>query len=303
MMDIDASTQDPADQVADWVDAEAQAAHDEAFAKGEPWYAQARKRKARLIAQEGRARASERREQVSNALPALAARRVITLWVAQAEQLSTRNPFHPDLEPAWRSRITALQELAQTRPIFSPRHCRSTTASEIPGYLKIVTPRFVSDVLAAEMVRRSQVAADPVLLAATTGRFGELTVVVVQHQRSGLRAKFTIRGVDPPFGAVLSKPYAIESIDPVTPGTCGWWRSYAGLGIGTRIYRRAHEMYPTVRWTAVALSDYSVAVRRKVHADEPYNWASAGCDWCARHGIRWDTAQAPDFAGHPESNK
>lgn len=125
--------------------------------------------------------------------------------------------------------------------------------------------------------------------------------MIVQHLKSGLRAKFTIN--KPGFGTVFSKPYDIESIDPEKPGNLIHWEQYTGLGIGGLIYTEAHCLAPDVRWVKGLTSEYSTPLRTKLHADNPHIWDSQ-CAWCEKNlvrlGIRsWSHADQDFFTNHP----
>lgn len=132
-------------------------------------------------------------------------------------------------------------------------------------------------------------------------REGRATLYV-QHQVSGLRATFTPGwvaedGARAP-GEVLSKPYRIGSLDDERPGTAIDWREFIGLGIGVRIYLRGASTLPAERWGNNSLAREAAALRRKLHAFEPYVWQSSDCTWSDPRSIDWPTARAEDFEGH-----
>lgn len=290
-----------ADQVAAWASADVRARQDQECLQREPWYALGRRRTARARARKSAAYAQTQRAGLDdNAVERLAAAQVIEVWKEHAEKLGQRNPFHSDYEPTWMSRTAQLADETQRRTIHSTRRrLRSTEPTDIPGYVDLLTPAFVEKVLAAQARERHRVAHDPTFLSEVwTDPSGD-TVMIVQHQHSGLRATFTIHTAAAPFGHVMSKPYSIDSIDPDNPGSCLNWADYAGLGIGTEIYRQAAALQPHVRWVTGAMSSYSSAVRRKLHAENPHRWAAHGCSWCTEHAIQWDKATPLSLAGHP----
>lgn len=102
-----------------------------------------------------------------------------------------------------------------------------------------------------------------------------------------------------------AKPYDIKSIDPENPGEPWGWSDFVGLGIGQRIYQKAQELEPQLRWDHGTLSDYSRPLRKKLHSADPYvcNWSS--CPWCRKNvplpqpGFeQWRNAGRSAFTGH-----
>lgn len=144
------------------------------------------------------------------------------------------------------------------------------------------TPDAVGQVIRAEVARLQVVAADPVMLTRDTtkqepSRVAGQRVLTVQHQASGLRARFTYT----PGGGgwVYAKPYSMDSIDPHGPRrpTMFWWHEFIGLGIGERIYRHAGVLLPDIRWDHDGLSDHARPLRAKLHAKDPWRWRSPSC--------------------------
>ena len=124
--------------------------------------------------------------------------------------------------------------------------------------------------------------------------------LIVQHQISGLRARFTLPTDGTNIGRVYPKAHEVSSIDPLHPHDGGGrWAEFEGLGIGTRIYERGHALHPEVRWAAQLPKPPAVAVRRRLHTSNAFIW-EASCEWCRDHGItEWREASLEDFAGHP----
>jgi hypothetical protein len=144
----------------------------------------------------------------------------------------------------------------------------------------------------AEVARLQTVAADRAVLTrdGPSASFAQikpgLRELVVQHKISGLRAVFYY-GRDQ-AGWVMSKTYSINSIDPErveTESSRGSsWETYAGLGIGMKLYAHAAEILPKVRWADKSISPTGKAVRRKLHALDPWRWHLEECECAAE----WD---------------
>ncbi|WP_125778266.1 hypothetical protein [Antribacter gilvus] len=80
---------------------------------------------------------------------------------------------------------------------------------------------------------------------------------------------------------MLSKPYAIDSIDPrrrENPSQRGaGWEQYTGLGIGRRLYLKAAEELPQVRWGGNSISRHAQWLRRSLHTSDPWRWWTMNC--------------------------
>jgi hypothetical protein len=98
--------------------------------------------------------------------------------------------------------------------------------------------------------------------------------MIVQHKRSGLRARFSTD--DRVYGSALAKSYEVPSIDTSDPD----YSDYYGLGIGTRIYLEASRRWPNVRWSIGVVNENSAPMRRSLHARDPHRWAPVSCPSC-----------------------
>lgn len=149
---------------------------------------------------------------------------------------------------------------------------------DLPELAERLTPAAVQATITAEVERLQEIACDPVFLDKEVedprGRG-----LVVQHQASGMRVMFIPAGESP--GTVFAKPYKIDSIDPLDQGKfppdSSWWMEYQGLGIGAKVYRRGAELLPDLRWRDASGSVEARALRRKLHAIDPYTWDLGRC--------------------------
>ncbi|MDO3107046.1 hypothetical protein [Mycobacteroides abscessus] len=57
------------------------------------------------------------------------------------------------------------------------------------------------------------------------------------------------------------------------------WR-YTRMGIGTRAYLRAHNIFPNARWKAGTLSDPAHGLRDALHRRNPWHWEAPHCPIC-----------------------
>jgi hypothetical protein len=167
-----------------------------------------------------------------------------------------------------------------------------------PRVTKHLTPDGIKALYRAEVERLQIVAADPVILthdgpSETFVRTKPgLRELVVQHKASGLRAAFYYGRKQP--GWVVSKTYSIDSIDPErieTESSRGSsWETYVGLGIGMKLYAHAGKILPEVRWADRSISPTGKAVRRKLHALNPWRWHLKEC----RCSAEWEGVTSPD---------
>lgn len=188
------------------------------------------------------------------------------------------NPFHP------RARVHVDDVVDEVAKL--PEYELRVPARRLGDRL---TPERARALYLGEIDRLQKVVADPVMLTQdrpSTRRRGEpgMRELVVQHQASGLRAVFYYGGPkNTEVGWVVSKTYSIDSIDPdrvETDDSRGSsWRTYVGLGIGTKIYTHAAQMLPHVRWDDRSVSESGEAIRRKLHGLDPWRWhlKSCGC--------------------------
>lgn len=218
-------------------------------------------------------------------------------------QRDLRNPFHP----------RTLSLLDQVVPFIMERRGIHGGYRDVVDALPPLAGRLsrpaVEQFIRAEIARRQAVAADPVLLVkrqpaelhdAQAHRAGEQWLIV-QHKASGLRARFMYHPERPDRdGTVYARPYGIDSIDPERvenpENRAPEWRAYAGLGIGTRLYLRAAEELPDVRWGGTSFSEYAEPLRAKLHAMDPWRWRSRTCTCYAT----WDglAREAADQVAH-----
>lgn len=146
---------------------------------------------------------------------------------------------------------------------------------ELPQLAERLTPAAVQATITAEIERLQEIARDPVFLDKEVddprGRG-----LVVQHRASGMRVMFHPAGESP--GTVFAKPYKIDSIDPDEPARdSSWWMEFQGLGVGAKVYLRGAELLPDLRWRDTSGPDEARALRRKLHAIDPYTWHLGKC--------------------------
>ncbi|WP_419707970.1 hypothetical protein [Promicromonospora sp. NFX87] len=200
----------------------------------------------------------------------------------QSVRETLRNPFHPRT-------LEILDEVAAF--ILERRGVRDGFADvvdDLPPLAKRLNQAGIEEYIRAEIARRQAVAADPVLLVkhqqaelntVQSHRAGEQWLIV-QHKASGMRSRFMYKP-DQVEGKVYARPFGIASIDPDRiedpQNRAPEWQDYAGLGIGTKLYLRATEELPDVRWGATSVSPYAEPLRTKLHAIDPWRWRSRMC--------------------------
>lgn len=198
------------------------------------------------------------------------------------------NPFHPRALV----HLDAVADAVAQQPEWDLRVRDSRVARRL-------TPDGTRALYRAEVERLQTVAADPVMLTrdgSSSSSFVRdhpgVRELVVQHKASGLRAAFYHGGDG--AGRVMSKPYSINSIDPERVESeqdrGSSWETYAGLGIGLKLYARAAEVLPEVRWADKSISPTGKAVRRKLHALDPWRWHRKACGCSAE----WDSLTRSD---------
>lgn len=170
----------------------------------------------------------------------------------------------------------------------------ATTVDTVPQVAQRIDADAIEEFIREGVEHYQVVAAGSQLLT----EWRDEQVLVVQHQASGLRARFTVE--EDGFGSVYSKSYKIRSIDPRDDGRVGGDRihDFYGLGIGEQLYLRGAEEIPGVRWMSGVSSVPAKRVRRRLHRRDPYVWEGQ-CHWCAERKILWELAGAAQFAGHP----
>lgn len=183
---------------------------------------------------------------------------------------------------------------------FPEAHFGLASLESAPSVLQLLTPDFIKATAREEIdYRKKAAASDEFLRQEGTAENGD-RIMTVQHKQSGLRAIFT--DTQDGFGGIYSKPYRIASIDPDNPGPSSDWERFAGLGIGTRLYRQGASIWRAVRWRSHTASPAAVAVRRKLHREDPYRW-EARCDWCTQvdetKWLYWEKRTRAEFSNHP----
>lgn len=216
---------------------------------------------------------------------------------------SRRHPYLPD----------ALDELDSAAPLvcFAARENQVPDApvrmrgevifpKDLRGVREAITVEAVKAYVRGQVAYTQAVSSDPVIL---TRRFdavdGSGQELVVQHQATGIRALFSVDADG--WGHVLAKSHEIPSIDPAGGENSHEVDRWFGLGVGTRLYRRAAEEFPQVRWGRSLTQDPANGVRRKLHAEDPWRWSVVSCAWCREHLPKedWRAASRADFDGHP----
>lgn len=171
---------------------------------------------------------------------------------------------------------------------------------EQPEVNECLTEEFVSSAVRDAMADHQAIAASTNFINKQFADLEGHRVIIVQHVESSMRARFVQNGNG--FGSVYSKSDDIDSIDPENPGRPALWERYLGLGIGRGIYAEAQRLTPEVRWQNSAFSDHSRALRKKLHAADPYIW-DGHCSWCGENlplqGIDWMQATRTSFDAHP----
>jgi len=233
------------------------------------------------------------------------AQRVVHALLVRVRQ-SHRNLFHPEVLADLDSIVPAISERIDEPGVLGYAWSNKTVA-QFPALQERLTTDFIRQYIADAVSHHQAIAAHPTMLSAWSE---DRRTLVVQHQASGLRARFSLLTADPgdqgEFGGLLSKPYEIASIDPAGDGHPDSWQSVAGLGIGTRIYLEGARLLPSIRWRSSAANVYSAAVRRRLHHQDPYTWQYSSCDWCLERSGRlsgWAQIPAVGFDNHPARNR
>lgn len=290
--------QDVQSQVVKWAAQSLRARQHQTAARALPWWQRAARRRHQQQAQLALSAATALWANLpDNPVGTVATQLILDRWTQEASYIApARNPFHPSLARHQSKQADSISELLSDSLLRASLPDRAAVeTADVPGLIEHLTPELITTTLRREGQRRHRIATDPVMITRTTIDPQGLETTCVQHKASGLRALFTIR--DDGIGSVYSKPYRIDSVDPENPGPCTGWHDYIGLGIGTRIYQHAAKQHPSVRWKTSAVSTYSSAVRRKLHARDPYHWEHS-CGWCSEHLV-WQYAAEADFLTHP----
>lgn len=161
-----------------------------------------------------------------------------------------------------------------------------------PATLRLLGPMLAVDEI-ADAIEEEAVARAAHVSPAPTWVPGAVGAGMAQHQSSGLHVTFG-PGTPPgpgehgPFGSVSSS--SVMGVDD----------RFTGLGVGTRMYVLGAKMIPGVRWDSGILTDGSLGVRIKLHANDPYIWRNPECPKCgSASGISWRSmSQAQATAIH-----
>jgi hypothetical protein len=180
-----------------------------------------------------------------------------------------------------------------------------------PHIFRRLTPDWMRDFVVREVARVSAVAdSTDYLTERSQIRFADETqeTLTIQHRPSGLRAVFFWNDKEA-TGRVLAKSYGIRSIDPDRHWTHEGVQAvdaWAGLGITSRIYQRAADLQPGIRWRTTSLTPQSARMRRRLHRLNPWRYEAArnveehpedACLWCAERD--WASMDDTSFAAHP----
>ena len=236
-----------------------------------------------------------------------------SLWEKTARADTTRHPFHSEV-------LTDLDGLIAKAAGAAPDTLVEvngipTRWDEMPQrYAHIsrcLTPDWMQNFVITEVARVWAVAdSTDYLTERSQIRFpdGTQETLTVQHRLSGLRATF-FWGDGEAIGRVLAKSYGIRSIDRDRHWTHEGVEAvdmWAGLGITSRIYQRASDLQPGLRWRANSLTPQSARMRRGLHRLDPWRYEAArnaeehpedACLWCAELG--WAGMDLTSFAAHP----
>ena len=116
--------------------------------------------------------------------------------------------------------------------------------------------------------------------------------VTVCHPSTGIRAAFVYNQMSGLSKFIRAKESQVSWLNDGTFDECNMNQLsptlYVGRGIGTNLYRIAGKLTPGVRWDSGTLKPGSAGVRKKLHLEDPWRWASAcEADGCS---VRWSSA-------------
>ncbi|SFB40421.1 hypothetical protein SAMN05421867_12156 [Cellulomonas marina] len=225
--------------------------------------------------------------------------------VSQARQHSHRNTFHPEvLDELDRVVAAARSSLERTTPAAAggfqgmTTHRKDVFVTQLPALAELLDEAAIRAYSVDTVEALARIASDEEMLTWV----GD-DQCVVQHRASGLRQHFWADRVPVPgrigvFGATNARTYKVASlVDEPDPGP---WECFVGLGIGTRLYRAGAELMPGVRWWSSVAKAPAVAVRRRLHAEDPYIWHWSECTWCYEQTPEgWAGLPREAFAQHP----
>lgn len=231
----------------------------------------------------------------------------------RAEKPSTRHTYHREtLADLSGDVVRRLADQAVNATISvragSSGAIAEARVAEVPELSAWLVEESVRVLIEQEVDHYAKIADDDVMLTAWSeptqadGEAEPSRLLVVQHKASGLRASFDPGrvgkdGAKRP-GLVYSKSYTMDSLDPDRPDPFHDWKLVVGLGIGMKVYRHGAAELPEERWGYNSPSDMAIALRRKLHALDPYRWEYLDCEWCDERAITWQWASPEAFEGH-----
>ncbi len=225
--------------------------------------------------------------------------------VSEARRHSHRNVFHPEvLDELDRVVTEARSSLERTTPATAggfrsmTTHRKDIVVTQLPALAELLDEAAIRAYIVETVEALARIASDEEMLTRVDN--GQC---VVQHRASGLRQRFwvdrgPVSGGVGVFGATDARSYKVASlVDEPDPGP---WECFVGLGIGTRLYRAGAELMPNVRWRSSVAKAPAVAVRRRLHAEDPYIWHLSECSWCSEQTMEgWAGLPRAAFAQHP----
>jgi len=218
-------------------------------------------------------------------------------WRRHPKGGSWHHPYDPACLADLPGHAALVCEAARTHPVHAEIR-GMVYPNDLRGVQERITPEAVESYVRNQVAIAHAKANDPRILTEHLCMEAGERALVVQHQATGIRALFTVND-QTGFGHVHAKHFEIPSIDHGKPenDVDRWF----GLGVGTRLYRRAAEEFPEVRWGRSSTQDPADGVRRKLHAEDPWRWAVVSCAWCHEHlpNQDWRAASPADFHGHP----
>lgn len=77
------------------------------------------------------------------------------------------------------------------------------------------------------------------------------------------------------------------------------WR-YTRMGIGSALYRRAHNIFPNARWMAGNVYETSHGLRGALHRHQPWHWEAPRCATCGKSAdtpqLKWAESTRDELA-------
>lgn len=82
------------------------------------------------------------------------------------------------------------------------------------------------------------------------------------------------------------------------------WR-YTRMGIGSALYRRAHNIFPNARWIAGNVYETSHGLRESLHRHQPWHWEAPRCAVCGTSAdapqLKWAESTRNELAAAHEA--